>query len=150
MMLILTGWSAHEKALTMKRLLMFLILTAAVPQAALAGSLTVQVDGVRSTAGRVMVAVCEKRYFLKPHCPIENSAAPDPKGVSITFPDVAPGRYAVLVAHDLNGNGKLDMSFLFIPKEPYGLSGAKGGPPRFEAAAVAIGPGPKTIIVELR
>ena len=36
--------------------------------------------------------------------------------------DLPPGRYAIAVFQDLNGNGKLDASFFGVPKEPYGFS----------------------------
>lgn len=52
------------------------------------------------------------------------------------FEDLPPGKYAVSVLHDENGNHKFDTNFLGIPKEHYGNSnGARGGmsgPPKFE------------------
>lgn len=53
------------------------------------------------------------------------------------FGGVAPGRYAIAVFHDENGNGKLDRNFMGIPKEGVGASNdAVGsfGPPKFDAA----------------
>ena len=54
------------------------------------------------------------------------------------FSAIKPGIYAVSVFHDENSNGKLDTSFLGIPREGVGASnGARGhlGPPKFDAAA---------------
>ena len=54
------------------------------------------------------------------------------------FSAVVPGTYAISVFHDENSNGKLDTSFLGIPREGVGASnGARGhlGPPKFDAAA---------------
>src|SRR5262249_42174119 len=54
------------------------------------------------------------------------------------FSGVTPGTYAVSVFHDENSNGKLDTSFMGIPREGVGASNnARGhfGPPKFEAAA---------------
>ena len=51
---------------------------------------------------------------------------------------LAPGRYALAVFHDLNGNGKLDTNLLGVPTEPYGFSNinsAKWGSPNFDEAA---------------
>ena len=48
-----------------------------------------------------------------------------------------PGRLALNVAHDLNGNGRLDMNAMRMPTEPFAFSNnATGmfGPPKFEAA----------------
>jgi uncharacterized protein (DUF2141 family) len=39
-----------------------------------------------------------------------------------TFPNMAPGTYAVAVIHDENSNGKLDTNILGIPTEGYGIS----------------------------
>jgi uncharacterized protein (DUF2141 family) len=45
--------------------------------------------------------------------------------------ELAPGRYALAVYHDLNSNDQLDKNFVGIPKEPYGFS--KNFKPRFSA-----------------
>jgi uncharacterized protein (DUF2141 family) len=42
--------------------------------------------------------------------------------LTLTFSDLKPGTYAVMVMHDENGNGKLDSNMLGIPKEGYGFS----------------------------
>lgn len=52
--------------------------------------------------------------------------------------DVPPGRYAIGVMHDEDGDGHFDTGFLGIPTEGYGFSrDARGtlGPPSFESAA---------------
>ncbi|MEM1142908.1 MAG: DUF2141 domain-containing protein [Pseudomonadota bacterium] len=51
-----------------------------------------------------------------------------------------PGRYAIAVFQDLNGNKKLDRSFGIFPREPYAFSSDAGryGPPGFEAAAISL------------
>jgi uncharacterized protein (DUF2141 family) len=38
------------------------------------------------------------------------------------FKNLVPGRYAVAIMHDLNGNLILDKNFLGVPKEPWGVS----------------------------
>lgn len=45
--------------------------------------------------------------------------------------ELKPGRYALALYHDLNGNDKLDKNLVGIPKEPYGFS--KNFRPRFSA-----------------
>ena len=42
--------------------------------------------------------------------------------VTVEITDIEQGQCAVAVIQDLNGNKKLDNSFLKIPKEPYGFS----------------------------
>jgi uncharacterized protein (DUF2141 family) len=54
------------------------------------------------------------------------------------FEDIPPGTYAMAVVHDENMNGKLDTTWLGVPKEGYGFSNnAKSllGPPSFSAAS---------------
>ncbi len=54
---------------------------------------------------------------------------------SVVFRGLAPGRYAVSVYHDLNGNGKLDTNLFRVPKEPWGTSASvrpRLRAPRFE------------------
>ena len=69
------------------------------------------------------------------------------------FGNLAPGRYAVLVFQDVNGNGRLDQNFLGIPREPLGFSNrywAKG-PPAFADAALAVAEAtPIPVAVELK
>ncbi len=58
------------------------------------------------------------------------------------FRNLPFGRYAVATFHDDNGNGKLDLNFMKIPKEKTGFTnGARigmTGPPSFEKAAFQV------------
>jgi uncharacterized protein (DUF2141 family) len=70
----------------------------------------------------------------------------------VVFTHLRPGRYAVIVLHDENGNGGLDRNLLGVPVEAYGFSnGAEGflGPPSFAAAAVTLGPGDHAVHIQL-
>jgi len=60
---------------------------------------------------------------------------------SITFRQLPPGRYAIIVFHDENDNGLLDENALGVPVEGYGFSNnAKGflSAPSFNAAAITL------------
>ena len=55
-----------------------------------------------------------------------------------TFDDIPPGRYAISLHHDADGDGTVDTGLFGIPTEGLGSSNdARGsmGPPSFEAAA---------------
>jgi len=69
------------------------------------------------------------------------------------FADVAPGRYAVRLFVDRNGNGRLDTSRRGIPREPVGFSAnpplAEGLPPP-EAAAFEHGEQATLLLIRLR
>lgn len=54
------------------------------------------------------------------------------------FTDLSPGRYALVVLHDENMNGRMDYNWLGIPREGYGFSNDVHGrlsSPSFEQAA---------------
>jgi uncharacterized protein (DUF2141 family) len=57
-----------------------------------------------------------------------------------SFDDLPPGRYAIKLYHDANGNGELDTNMMGLPTEAYGFSGEGGsmGPPPFEKAAFEV------------
>lgn len=66
--------------------------------------------------------------------------------------DLPPGRYAVSVYLDQNGDRKLDKSWLGIPREPVGASNnpaGRMGPPRFDDCAFLHGPNPQTVSIQL-
>lgn len=67
----------------------------------------------------------------------------------LSFPGLAPGRYALRVFADENGNGKLDTNLMGLPTERYGFSNdAKGNraAPGFDAAALQVDADLQTVI----
>jgi len=70
---------------------------------------------------------------------------------SLSFDDLSPGRYAVAVYVDRNGDGKLGTGMFGIPNEPYGFSGGRGsfGPPDFADAAFELPADGTNIRIEL-
>ena len=56
--------------------------------------------------------------------------------------DVPAGSYALVVHHDVNGNGIIDRNFIGIPKEPIAFSNGyrPKGPPSYRRAAFLLGP----------
>lgn len=108
-----------------------------------ASDVSATVTGLRSTRGQVL-ACLTTRPDAFPDCAKDPEAhtLTVPAGASITldFGPVHPGRYAVSLVHDENGNGKLDTR-LMIPREGFGFSRdapVRMGPPRFERAAFAV------------
>jgi uncharacterized protein (DUF2141 family) len=117
----------------MKAALAFVVLISAQP--ALADSLTVRVSGVSEAAGRIQVAVCNAS-FDSHGCPHGASREAMPPGLDVLFPDLSPGRYAVAVYQDIDGDGALNKNMLGLPTEPYGFSNDIGRfrPPVFSEA----------------
>lgn len=69
------------------------------------------------------------------------------------FANIPPGRYAVRLFVDLNGNGELDVSKRGIPREPVGFSGNPplvDGEPAPETAAFEHGTINSVLIIRLR
>ncbi|HXZ85217.1 MAG TPA: DUF2141 domain-containing protein, partial [Myxococcota bacterium] len=69
---------------------------------------------------------------------------PPASDASVAFADLAPGRYAVVIVDDANGNGNLDRNLLGIPTERYGFSNGVRPtlrPPTFDEAALPVGAG---------
>ena len=108
-----------------------------------ASSLDINVTGLRSMKGNVLVCVTANPKFF-PDC------SKDPKSFrakvaardsgSVTFAGMSHGTYAVALLHDENANSKMDMA-IFLPKEGFGFSrnpAVVTGPPKFKSASFAV------------
>lgn len=110
-----------------------------------AESVEVTVDGLRP-GGQVRVGVyADDGRWLADAGSVAGCVVDAVDGVArCTIPVPRPGRYAVALMHDLDGDGVMDKNFLGIPTEGYGFSrdaptGFRG--PAFEAAAFDVGAG---------
>lgn len=116
------------------------------------GKLTVNVTGVESAEGQIIVVLwndgdgfpsdVQKAYRRV-------TARPQGGGARVQVPNVPPGRYAVMAFHDMDGNGAVKTNFIGLPKEPVGLSNYSGGRPRFDRSLITIGAN-SVVSVELR
>jgi uncharacterized protein (DUF2141 family) len=113
--------------------------TMLLAQSAGAATLVIRAEGVGSAPGMLYVGICD-RSFEEATCPYRDRAAARTGRVEFRVRDVQPGRYAIAVFHDTNGNGKIDRSFIGLPQEPYGFSNDIGrrGFPNFEGALVDV------------
>lgn len=108
--------------------------SAPAPQAA---DLQVLLTGLRSAKGTVHLCLsADPGKFLK--CKDDRAAlsrsVPAGHAQRLDLGPVKPGTYALLIVHDENRNGKLDM-MLGIPREGFGFSNnpaVKPRPPRWE------------------
>ena len=104
------------------------------------GRINVEVTGLRSNSGEVRVHLYNSKEGF-PSNPqkamatlvsmIGNSEA------GVLFRDIPYGDYAISVLHDENGNKKMDMNWLMMPKEGIGASNNPRftlGPPSFNDA----------------
>ena len=121
-------------------------------RSASAGELVVVIRGVPSAEGELQVELygaqqratfpyADRGVVAETRVDARTLPAPE-RLATVTFPDLAPGSYAVSVIHDANGNGDIDLNAFGIPTESWGFSNdARGtfGPPSFDAAAVRVG-----------
>ncbi len=101
------------------------------------GLLTVEVQGLKTTHGKIIVNVFRKAddLFGKPY--LQREAVITQSTATLEFPDLPFASYVVFAYHDENNNGTLDHNWLHMPKEPMGYShdwhfGLFTGMPTFE------------------
>ena len=119
---------------------------AATGPAAAAYDLRVLVTGIESDRGEVACTLydqgkgfpldADRAFAVKRYAAV-------PGMLTCTFSDVPPGRYAVMAAHDANGNQKIDANVFGFTKEPWGVSNnvrPESRAPRFMEAVVTMSP----------
>lgn len=103
-------------------------------------SLSVEVRGVRSSTGKINIAIYNKSHgflMFEEVYKVDRIAAKEASTHFKIF-DLPKGEYAVAIFHDENGNDKLDTNWLGIPKESIAFSNAKlktFGPPSYKECA---------------
>jgi uncharacterized protein (DUF2141 family) len=140
------------------------LLVAAYVTSSLAADLDVEVRGIKLRIGQVRAALFANaddfaadlpfRALLSPEGilntsvlakpggmprpPVETASGPaNARSIHLQMFDLQPGTYALAIYHDLNDDGKLDISLEGSPLEPWGLSNnppADGKPAAWETA----------------
>jgi uncharacterized protein (DUF2141 family) len=95
-----------------------------VGSGAQAGDILVTVDGIHAT-GTVHAALVSAEQNRWPEQPLRQLHSDDDQ---LRLVDLPPGRYAIALYQDSNGNGLLDQSRRGVPLEPVGFS---ANPPLF-------------------
>lgn len=107
-----------------------------------AATLEVEVSGLASPEGKVLIAVFNQAESWLKRPLVGRAAQPLPDGRAVLrFEDLPEGDYAISLFHDRNGNGRLDMNAMGMPTEPFAFSNnAMGnfGAPTFEAARFSL------------
>jgi uncharacterized protein (DUF2141 family) len=123
---------------------------------AVAAELRVTVMGVRSDKGELLIALYDNadgfanalanaatRGLVPDSGRLIGTAIRSKTGNQSTiFTQLPPGRYAVVVIHDENDNGRLDENAFGVPTEGYAFGNDAQGllsAPSFNAAAIAVG-----------
>lgn len=129
------------------------LLSAAAPPGV---EVRVAVTGLRSDRGLVQACLtADPRAF--PDCSRDKAAhtltVPAAEGMVLDFGRVAPGRYAISLLHDENGNGRADKTLGLIPREGFGFSHdapVRMGPPKFAEAAFEVSGEPAAHTIRMR
>lgn len=125
------------------------------PPVAFAETLTVEVHGVTTSAGQMRACLWESSRGF-PDCgraePLARAEGTPAEGMTLSFENLAPGKYAVSVLHDVDGDGQLRRNALGLPKEPVGLSnglrlGLSG--PSFRHSQITVS-GETTVVISLQ
>ena len=130
-----------------------LLAAAALAAPAQAGDVTVSIHKARSQSGQFQVALVDADGYAGRSGPVAaQRVAPAGAVTPVTFADVPAGRYALMVIHDENGNGKLDTNLVGIPVEGYGFSNNPRvmRKPTWEESRFEFGGDAQAITVDLR
>ena len=125
---------------------------------ALSAELRLTINGVRSARGEILIALYDdpagfqsaianvgKRGLMPDSGRLIGTAIRANRGTASTiFTQLPPGRYAIIVVHDEDDDGRLSKGALGIPTEGYGFGNDARGflglsAPSFDAAAITIG-----------
>jgi uncharacterized protein (DUF2141 family) len=108
--------------------------------------LTVVVNGIRHQKGEICLRVyaSEKGFPMSDTSEVQSGCTKiTGKSVTKHFYGLKPGKYAVAIVDDQNGNRKLDTDFFGIPKEGFGISNnptvsIQTGNPKFNKSSFTV------------
>jgi len=103
-------------------------------------TVTVTVTNIPGAQGDLLVALYDSAETFTKDPAVDRKKVPvtSTNDITVRFTGVRPGRYAIAVIQDLNGNGKLDTNLFGMPKEPLAFSVIEEiprGRPSFEQCA---------------
>ncbi len=110
--------------------------------------LTVDITNVASEEGQIILAIYNSSENYDKRIAFQEVKL-KPEMDSVIFETNVPdGEYLVMLVHDVNNNGKLDTSFIGMPKEPVGLSNydGKGIPGKFKKHKFSVNENTEIII----
>lgn len=120
------------------------------------GELDLQVLGAKSDNGvvRILLFDSKKGYPDQVELAVRSFSLPlSKRKCRIKISDLKPGKYAIAVFHDEDGNGRVTTNPLGYPIEKYGFSNnvkAYFGPPDYEKTVFELKDDPIAIVIHLR
>jgi uncharacterized protein (DUF2141 family) len=119
---------------------------------AVAADLTITITGLRSADGTVRVAVFDNATDFPRGQEVAGEVVKAEPEVTVDIDGLKPGRYAVAIHHDENGNGRMDSSLIGLPQEGYAFSNDAMvflGPPPFSEASFDLPEEGRHITIEM-
>ena len=110
--------------------------------------LTVQITNVTSEEGQIILAIYNSSENYDKRIAFQEVKLKPEIDTVIFETNLPDGQYLVMLVHDINNNGKLDTSFIGMPKEPVGLSNydGKGIPGKFKKHKFSVNENTEIII----
>ena len=110
--------------------------------------LTVQITNVTSEEGQIILAIYNSSENYDKRIAFQEVKLKPELDTVIFETNLPDGEYLVMLVHDINNNGKLDTSFIGMPKEPVGLSNydGKGIPGKFKKHKFSVNENTEIII----
>jgi uncharacterized protein (DUF2141 family) len=129
-----------------------LLLSAGAAQAA---DLTLRIEGVRSGAGDIHIALFDsaRNWPDGDRAERQSKVKASSGTVETVISGLAPGTYAVGGFHDENGNGEFDKNFLGVPTEGFFVSRVTGlilATPSFDEVAFPLPPEGTVLTLRMR
>lgn len=88
--------------------------------------LTVEITNVTSEDGQIILAIYNSSENYDKRIVFQEVKLKPETDTVIFETNVPDGEYLVMLVHDINNNGKLDTTFIGMPKEPVDLSNYDG------------------------
>jgi uncharacterized protein (DUF2141 family) len=111
----------------------------------------VRVMGLKKATGRIKIGVYDAGRYLKKKGTVSKDTVAVRSGgpIDVCLSVPGPGRYAIAIHHDLNGNGDKDANdgAGYSNNPRLSLTNLK---PSFQATAVQVGPAPRRVGVVLQ
>jgi uncharacterized protein (DUF2141 family) len=113
--------NAQEASMLLKTLSLAAVAALSLAAPAFAGDVTVTLTGVQARGGVLLAALQTQGEFMQPSGTYgERVVDPASGAVRVTFRNVAPGDYALMVLHDADSDGQMAMNG-YMPAEGWAM-----------------------------
>jgi uncharacterized protein (DUF2141 family) len=107
-----------------------------------AGEVSLTFSGIRTPTGALLFGLYDSEAAFKGGQPVRGDRlVVEGETAATAIKGLKPGRYAIKVFHDVDGDGRMDMNAFGIPTEPYAASNnapATMGPPAWADAVFEV------------